>query len=258
MKFMRSSLARELAGLFVNMYWNFPPALGTIISRISSCQLNRKTCKSLEELVDLAFSFKFIPFAPMKPYFAPFSITPAQVREEILELLKVLMQYMPRSILEIGTARGGTLFLFSRVASPDAIIISIDLPGGPFGGGYPMWKIPIYRSFALPGQKLSLIREDSHDLRTLKIVKEILEGRKLDFLFIDGDHTYEGVKRDFEMYGPLVRKGRIIALHDIVPGPPQLVGGVPGFWNEIKQGYRYQEIVKDWNQRGFGIGVIYT
>jgi predicted O-methyltransferase YrrM len=193
----------------------------------------------------------------MNPYFAPFSIMPAQVREEILELLKVLIQYKPRNILEIGTSRGGTLFLFSRIASPDAIIISIDLPGGPFGGGYPVWKIPIYRSFVLPSQKLSLIRGDSHDLRTLKIVKEILEGRKLDILFIDGDHTYEGVKKDFEMYSPLVREGEIIAFHDIVPHPPETRCEVDKFWNEIKYNYRYIEIVRNWAQKWAGIGVLF-
>jgi predicted O-methyltransferase YrrM len=182
---------------------------------------------------------------------------PEQVREEILGLLKVLIQYKPRNILEIGTARGGTLFLFSRIASPDAIIISIDLPGGPFGGGYPVWKIPIYRSFVLPGQKLSLIRGDSHDLRTLKIVEEILGVMKLDFLFIDGDHTYKGVKMDFEMYSPLVGKGGIIAFHDIVPHPPETSCEVSKFWNEIKHSYRHQEIVKDWNQRWAGIGVLF-
>jgi hypothetical protein len=39
--------------------------------------------------------------------------------------------------LEIGTARGGTLFFLTRLASPHATIVSVDLPGGPFGGGYP-------------------------------------------------------------------------------------------------------------------------
>jgi predicted O-methyltransferase YrrM len=121
-----------------------------------------------------------------------------------------------------------------------------------------VWKIPIYRSLVLPGQKLSLIRKDSHDLKTLKIVKEILGGKKLDFLFIDGDHTYKGVKMDFEMYSPLVRKGGIIAFHDIVPHPPESGCEVSKFFNEIKYSYRFHEIVKDWNQRWAGIGVIYT
>jgi len=164
----------------------------------------------------------------------------------------------PKILLEVGTASGGTLFLFCQVAEPDAIVISVDLPGGSFGGGYPEWRIPLYKSFAKGGQRIHLIRADSHDPKTLEIVKRILGGGRLDFLFIDGDHTYEGVKRDFEMYSPLVRRGGMIAFHDIVPGPPENVGGVPTFWNEIKQNFTYNEIVKDWQQGGYGIGVIYV
>ena len=90
------------------------------------------------------------------------------------------------------------------------------------------------------------------------MVKGILNGKELDFLFIDGDHTYEGVRKDFEMYGKLVVKGGVIAFHDIVPGPPESVGGVPKFWNEIKHSFNYVEFVKDWKQGGYGIGVIYV
>jgi predicted O-methyltransferase YrrM len=164
----------------------------------------------------------------------------------------------PRVVLEIGTARGGTLFLFTRVAGPEAKLISIDLPGGPFGGGYPRWKVPLYKSFARGRQKIYLLRKDSYDPRTLEEVERILGGEKVDFLFIDGDHTYEGVKRDFEIYSPLVRKGGIVAFHDIVPGHPKHVGGVPRFWNEIKMRYRYIEIVEDWRQSSCGIGMIYA
>jgi len=83
-----------------------------------------------------------------------------------------------------------------------------------------------------------------------------LDGESLDFLFIDGDHTYDGVKKDFEIYGRYVRKNGIIAFHDIVPGPSERVGGVPRFWNEIKHQFDYVELVKNWKQGGFGIGVI--
>jgi len=160
--------------------------------------------------------------------------------------------------LEIGTANGGTLFLFTMVASSDARIISIDLPGGRFGGGYPEWRIPLYESFAIHNQRMYLIRGDSHANSTLKKVKEILDEQGLSFLFIDGDHTYEGVKKDFEMYSNLVGEGGVIAFHDIVPGPHESVGGVPSFWNEIKHQFHYVELVKDWKQCGFGIGVIFV
>jgi predicted O-methyltransferase YrrM len=138
------------------------------------------------------------------------------------------------------------------------VIVSVDLPSGRFGGGYPEWKIPFYKSFATHKKQISLIREDSHSLSTLRAVRTILEERKLDFLFIDGDHTYNGAKIDFEMYSKLVRKGGIIAFHDIVSGPQESVGGVPRFWNEIKRDFKHVELVKDWKQGGFGIGIVYV
>ena len=33
----------------------------------------------------------------------------------------------------------------------------------------------------------------------------------LDLLFIDGDHSYEGVRQDYKMYSKLVRDGGLIA-----------------------------------------------
>lgn len=183
-------------------------------------------------------------------------INPLQVRSEILNLIQILKKEKPKFILEIGTASGGTLFLFSRIAAKDAVIISIDLPGGKYGGGYPEWKISLYKSFALPKQRIFLIRENSHEKSTLNKVTTILNGKKLEYLFIDGDHTYEGVKKDFELYSPLVKDGALIAFHDIVIHPPELNVGVHDFWNKIKRRYEYREIVEDWNQKLCGIGLL--
>jgi len=207
-----------------------------------------KNISDLYEAVDFAFSFKYLEV----------SIKPSQVRYEITKLLELVAGLKPRVVLEIGTAEGGTLFLFTRVAKPDATLISVDLPGGPFGGGYPKWKIPLYLSFTKCSQKVHLIRRSSHEPQTLEEVKGILGAEKVDFLFIDGDHSYEGVRKDFEMYSPLVGKGGIIAFHDIVPGPSENVGGVPKFWNEIKHDFNCREIVSDWRQGGYGIGVLYV
>lgn len=60
----------------------------------------------------------------------------------------------------------------------------------------------------------SLIKGDSHEKTTQLTLKAMLRGEQVDFLFIDGDHTYEGVKSDYIMYSNFVRKGGIIAFHD--------------------------------------------
>jgi cephalosporin hydroxylase len=181
---------------------------------------------------------------------------PIQIKEEFIELFKIFQKQNPKYILEIGTANGGTLFCFCKLAKDDATIISIVLPEGKFGGGYPDWKIPIYQAFAKENQKLYLLRKNSHQQKTLEEVKKILNENQLDFLFIDGDHTYEGVKKDFEMYSPLVRKEGIIAFHDIVKHPFETGCEVEKLWKEIKNSFNFKELIKDIDQNWAGIGVL--
>jgi predicted O-methyltransferase YrrM len=211
-------------------------------------------CRSTEDLVQVSFNV----FASFPLNLFGWTLRPNQIKEEIIRLLEILAFQKPQNVLEVGTASGGTLCLFSRFADPRALLVSIDLPGGSFGGGYPEWKAGYYKSFASPQQQIHLIRGNSHSAHTLNIVKALLNGDELDFLFIDGDHTYEGVKSDFETYGDLVRNNGLIALHDIVPGPATSVGGVPQFWNQIKHDFEHTEFVKDWKQNGFGIGVLHV
>ena len=107
-------------------------------------------------------------------------IKPKQIKSEIRNLLNIIRKKKPQFLLEIGTAQGGTLFFFSRLAAENAVLISVDLPGGKYGGGYPIMKIPLYESFTLPKQKIYLIRANSHDSDTLCQVKAILKGNKLE------------------------------------------------------------------------------
>jgi len=149
--------------------------------------------------------------------------------------------------------------LFSNVAHEEATLISVDL-------SQTIEKRILFRYIKKEKQKIYLIQGDSHKIETFRKIEEILKGRKVDFLFIDGDHSYEGVKKDFEMYSPLVRKGGIIAFHDIIPDyytrygikTGSWTGEVYKFWNEIKEKYEHLEIVKDREQDGFGIGVLFV
>lgn len=134
--------------------------------------------------------------------------------------------------------------------------MSIDLPGGRWGNGYPFYRIPLYHLFAARGQKMVLFRGDSHETTIRDRLSKQLAGKSIDLLFIDGDHSYEGVKKDFEMYGGLVRSGGMIAFHDIFPQPQDPTVEVHKFWNEIKSLYEYVEIADPVEDYRYGIGVI--
>lgn len=161
---------------------------------------------------------------------------------EIHALCDLIYNDQSQFLLEIGNEKGDTLSFMSQFASPTAILIGVDVN-----------PVPIPK-LATDMQKVYLIQGDSHQIDALQAVKEALKGNYLDFLFIDGDHF--GAYQDYKMYGPLVRKGGIIAFHDIVQGLPRNVGRVPETWDVIKRGKNTLEIVDDWKQGGWGIGVI--
>lgn len=72
---------------------------------------------------------------------------------------------------------------------------------------------------------------DSHDPATVARVREALGGRPIDLLFIDADHSYDAVKRDFDLWAPAVPKYGLIAFHDIAA---RVNSGVSQFWAELK------------------------
>jgi len=72
---------------------------------------------------------------------------------------------------------------------------------------------------------------DTHDPETKERLKAVLAGRPINLLFIDADHAYEAVKKDYEMYEPMTEN--IVALHDIFNRQEQ----VGRFWAELQEQY---------------------
>jgi len=185
-------------------------------------------------------------------------IRPMQVPGEVERFLELVTADQPRAVLELGTAQGGTLFLLATAAAADAVLVAVDAPEGArtFGGNPHYYRRrALFESFARDGQRIVYLARDSHRPETLTEVGRALGDRQLDLLFIDGDHSADGVAADFATYAPLVRRGGLVALHDIVPGPPEAVGGVPEFWRHIRDETAV-ELVEDWDQGGWGIGVL--
>jgi hypothetical protein len=72
-------------------------------------------------------------------------------------------------------------------------------------------------------------------------------------LFIDGDHTYDGVRQDYEMYAPLVRPGGLVGFHDICQHPSMPFVQVNRFWATLDGDLEiFVTEPPDWG----GIGVI--
>ncbi|MFC1508427.1 class I SAM-dependent methyltransferase [Candidatus Omnitrophota bacterium] len=176
------------------------------------------------------------------------SIRPLQIPMEIEGLTIRVEEIAPRSMIEIGTANGGSLYIFSRYFKTCRQIISINFPKR-----YEELKDKFFRLY--DGSKtFHFLRGSSHCRKITDGVSNILRGSKIDFLFIDGDHSYDGVKKDFIEYKKFVASGGIIAFHDIANRHPSI--GVGKFWNEIKHEYRSEEIVDNENQVWGGIGII--
>ena len=197
-----------------------------------------------EELVDLRIS--------MQPVVA------SQQLDEIIPALERIERLRPRRVCEIGTAAGGTLYLLTRVSAPDALVVSIDLVIAPHTRA-------LRERLARPGQRVVSLSGDSHSEEMALRLERLLDGQPLDVLFIDGDHSYDGVRADFERYSPLVRSGGIVALHDVNEDfrtkhgieTPSISGEVPRFWRELKE-RRTEELIADPEQDGFGIGLVYV
>jgi cephalosporin hydroxylase len=154
----------------------------------------------------------------------------SQNMNEFNEFILFLKKRNIKNVLEIGMYKGGTAFLFKKLLN--ANVTTIDIKN----------LLPITIALKLKG--IQAIQGNSHNKETLEKVKG-----NYDLLFIDGDHAYESVKKDFEMYSPLVKNGGIIAFHDIF-----IISDVNIFWNEIKRNYNYLEIK---NNKPLGIGVIF-
>jgi predicted O-methyltransferase YrrM len=156
-----------------------------------------------------------------------------------------------RSYLEIGCSFGWSMFLLAEVMLPKAKIRGIDLgyidevTASSHSHGYDTKpkleeKVQVLRE---RGFDVEIFYGDSHSLEAIQWARK---NGPYQLVMIDGDHSYEGVRADWENYGHL---GECVAFHDIAH--KEL--GVIKLWQELSSDYngRSAEFVCP-----MGIGVI--
>lgn len=175
---------------------------------------------------------------------------------EAEEFKKIISASGAKSYLEIGSQYGGSLWEFGNVLPTGSRIVSVDV------NDHTSRFQEVAKSLECCVGQLSHMGYDAHliwgDSANQDVVNRVNELGPFDVILIDGGHSYECVKADWENYAPL---GKIIAIHDIAWKNEPVERGyrieVPKFWNEIKGDYRHEEIMLDPTGRDCGLGIIW-
>lgn len=164
-----------------------------------------------------------------------------QIPDEIAPCINDLMSCGKdiNSLLEIGSAAGGTAYVFNRFFKPERIVIIDDN----------LHARHDLRQEILKGiERQEIIGKSRDD----EIIKQVTG--EFDLLIIDADHSYTGVWADIINYSPFLKQGGFMLLHDSV----MPVWDVPKVVAELKEDERFSlfgEYVSKTHPRPCGIAV---
>lgn len=142
---------------------------------------------------------------------------PRAMQSYVFTLYEIALESKAKEILEIGVrqAQSTRAILSALEERKSGFLTSIDLGDRTRKIAQHPELIPYFR----------MITGDSHNKETFDKVND----RVYDILFLDGDHSYEGFRKDCEMYIPIIKKGGLVICHDISNSKV----GVREYWKEI-------------------------
>jgi cephalosporin hydroxylase len=170
-----------------------------------------------------------------------------QYPNQFSKYLSLLSEQKIQSYIEIGCRWGGTFVLtneYLKIFNNVNKSVAVDIIDSPV------------LNYCISNNETKFIKLNSQSQEFMNY----MNNNYFDLIFIDGDHSYNGVKNDYEISK---NSGKIFVFHDIIN---DICPGVIQFWNELKinenDTYNFFEFVEQyedvWNntqQKFLGIGV---
>ena len=120
-----------------------------------------------------------------------------------------------RAALEIGTHQGVSAARIVRGMAADGVLYCVDPWPEREGRPNPCWLIcerHLHRTGTIA--RIKIIRGFSGEVQAVI-------PQNLDFAFIDGDHSWDGIQTDWNLVSPRIAHGGVVCLHDSVAPPGQ-------------------------------------
>ena len=169
---------------------------------------------------------------------------------ELAQLAERVDAMRPKVVVEIGSCEFGWCYLLAPYFAKGATVVGID----------PLTKAiirpekvdEVRGKIKAEGYDIRFLEGRSDDDEIMKRLRWILGERSIDLLHIDGAHDYEAVLADWRDYSGLVRKGGLVAFHDV---NSRAAGEkVYRVWDEIVESGRFKtEVFGDLKRVGIGL-----
>lgn len=145
-----------------------------------------------------------------------------QLPQDLLAVQELIWQARPDLVVETGIAHGGSLIHSASVLEllgGDRLVVGVDV------------DIRAHNRRAIEAHPLSrrirLLEGSSTDERVAAAVSEHARGRSSVLVILDSDHTHAHVRRELDLYAPLVTRGSYLVVFDtlIEDLPAELFAG---------------------------------
>lgn len=169
----------------------------------------------------------------------------------------LIRQQKPKNLLCVGS-RYGFIPAVMAQACKDNKIGKVDFVDAGYGEddenhwtGKAYWRtdagLNCFKDFGL-GSHIKIF------VQTTAAFAKKYKSKKYDYIYIDGDHSYQGVKFDFKSFWPKLSKGGYLLMHDVsVKGHlPEGEYGVHKLFEEISQTNPHLKIDHDFS----GLGIL--